>query len=258
MDNNMNQTETPPAKTGNGWKITAIILIAVIVAGLAAGLTWWLMSGSDKDKKNDNSSNTSQTDDDQTSSDMLVADLTSPLDNPKMTVEHPRDWVASRNVDEQDENITFASTEITSPSGEYVISFGFNNMGGVGGACDPSEAGFIVQLNRTPTANSNYELLEIINTTFSGTYYPMVVLVEKGTYDDATAGDSECDTFFAGFSSNGQFGQDARYFNVSTDFSVLQDEFGSQSADTLGEVQSAMSGQEYQQVRSILLSLTEE
>jgi len=241
---------------------TVIIVVLVIALLAALGFVFW-----QNVIKKDSSEQTSQTGqsvakpDSQPVPTLLDASFNSAF-GVATSFQYPSDWKLTRTltgpipIDENGSTPTREELTVTSPSGEYVVTYRMDSIGGVGGTCDLEDTPYVigqldyVQLDQFKGVSLN-EL--IIKNNTSKTYTYDVSLKRSSFSDGLSAGDRTCMTTVG---LAGVLGLDKRrMFGVTAHIVSLDDDKGvSKNFGSLEAVTKSFSGIEYEQTKAILLS----
>lgn len=167
---------------------------------------------------------------------------------------HPESWQKTSKVEGplplDNQSSTVETVTLTSPSGKYSVVYKVGAGGGLGGMCDPSTAGKYTSV--TWQSLSKFSSAKYVEYTTSaapkGTsdYDYGAGLVRADALDKMVVGQSSCGGYMANIipldkSSTGQV--------QAVDFSIhIKD------ASTADVFKAALSGTEYEQAKSILLS----
>lgn len=171
----------------------------------------------------------------------------------KLTMQYPDTWKYAQSMsgDVAANSTWLQNITIASPSGKYVVKYTVGAGGGIGGTCNPSENGVLAAVS--------YENLN----TFDGVSYVeqtyanvpaqgglddgrkgFVGLMSTATATTVKTGNSVCDTYLKEVIKLA----DNNYVQLINASIQIAD------TDSADKLKSALSGTEYEQAKSILLS----
>ena len=245
---------------------SALVIINVVLAiALIAtlGYVFWDKYNSNKQSVVDDSSKNKESD---TKPSDPNSDLTevaiNELDGRIMTLNYPKDWTVTIEEEGKKEENSFSHKKtITSPEAEIAINFQITKGGGFGGACNPEEATIksivTVPLPSGPTSRKFVEAITSIDSyDYVAKGYFSEIQDISPENNNLVAGDSWCNMNYSGLLSNNPDKFNLAMVGIVP--SVLSNQ-GVRISESFTESQItfALSGEDYETAKRILLTLTD-
>jgi hypothetical protein len=247
MGNTMNRKYTH----GNAAELVIIGVLVLAVAGL---LVWKFVGGkdttSDTSSANTTTGNSSKTNDASASTIALVDGSIDSSFGTTLSFKYPATWKYAQTMDgtiETDGSWTQKIT-VTSPSGKYVVQYYVGAGGGLGGSCEPPETGTIA--SAAYQVVSGFSGMSYIEMTFQD--MPSVAtnrigaieLIDTKSAASVKSGSSVCDVYLHNVVKLAE----EKYVQLIDASMTVTD------ATTASQLKSALTGNEYEQGKAILLS----
>jgi hypothetical protein len=189
-----------------------------------------------------------------------------------LSFSYPEDWTLSRKMTGEklvsEKNIGEETITITSPDKSYSVLYNIGANGGLGGMCDPEQAGVIKTfsfsgLNGFPSATFVSRVTSEGGRydSYAGLFTSTLSNGKRIDYSKVKPGDSVCDQYLSyiiGFkSSRKNFNVQSLNMSIQTK-GMTYGRFGDKEEGfkSYDDAKAAMSGETYEKAKEILLSTT--
>ena len=235
--------------------LAAVVVIAILVLGVLGFVFWQNFIKADEPVKD-------AVKDEPAQSTKLVSATFNPAFGVSTSFEYPSDWKLDRElegpvpIDEMGSKPTNEVLKITSPSGDYSVSYRIDSMGGVGGTCDPEDTPYEVAKLEYDQLNDfrdvSFTQLAVKDNRAS-TYTYDIGLGRTSFAQSVTAGGPTCTSSVGLAHVLGL--EKGRMLRATANIKSLDDASGvSKNLADLKMIEDSTSGKEYTQMKAILLS----